>query len=113
MKCGGTPAAGSVPAAPAVGEHLIGVSPSGRASCKGCKEKIAKGELRFGEAARNAFSESGEASMRWYHLRCAAEKKPKLFGPTLAAYTGDVPDRAALEATVAEATTPRSRKPKT
>jgi hypothetical protein len=90
--------------------HVIEAASSGRAGCRGCKEKIAKGELRFGEAAPNRFSDSDEPTMRWYHLRCAAEKRPKLLGPVLAAYSGEVPDRAALEATIAEASKPKKRK---
>lgn len=93
-----------------VSDHVIEVSPSGRAGCRGCKEKIQKGELRFGEAAKNVFSDGGEPTMRWYHLRCAAEKKPKLLGPALAAYPGEVPDRASLEATIAEKQTKKPKK---
>ena len=89
---------------------MIEVASSGRAGCRGCKQKIAKGELRFGEAAPNRFSDGDEPTMRWYHLRCAAGKRPKLLGPVLAAYTGSVPDRAALEATLAEAAKPKKRK---
>lgn len=90
--------------------HLIEVASSGRAGCRGCKQKIAKGELRFGEATPNRFSDSDEPTMRWYHLRCAVEKRPKLLGPVLASYAGDVPDRESLEAAVAEAVKPKKRK---
>ena len=85
------------------------VASSGRAGCRGCKQKIAKGELRFGEAAPNRFSDSDEPTMRWYHLRCAAEKRPKLLGPVLATYSGEVADRAALEASIAKAMKPKKR----
>ena len=91
-KLSGAPAAPTAPKG-----NTIEVSPSGRAACRGCKEKIAKGELRFGEAVKNVFDESGEPTMRWYHLRCAAEKKPLLFTPVLAAYGGDIPERASLQ----------------
>lgn len=103
---GGEPA----PAVAEASEHVIEVASSGRAGCRGCKEKIPKGELRFGEAVPNRFADTEEPTMRWYHLRCAAGKRPKLLGPVLAAYTGSVPDRAALEATLAEAAKPKKRK---
>jgi hypothetical protein len=76
--------------------HHIGVSPSARAACRACKEKIAKGVLRFGESVPNAFTDSGEPTYRWFHLACAAEKKPALFSPVLASYTGELPERAEL-----------------
>lgn len=82
--------------------NVIEASPSGRAACRGCKEKIAKDELRFGMAVTNVFSESGELSMRWYHLRCAAQKTPAIFGPALDAYVGEVPDREMLKRQSAE-----------
>lgn len=101
---------GGAPPAATGFEHVIEVASSGRAGCRGCKEKIAKGVLRFGEAAANPFSDGGEPSMRWYHLECAAKKRPKLFGPTLAAYGGEVPDREALVAAVEAALQPKTKK---
>lgn len=99
---------GVEPTAPRV--HVIEVSPSGRAGCRGCKAKIPKGELRFGEAMENVFSGSGDATHRWYHLSCAAEKKPALLGPLLEAFAGDVPDRAALAATILERSSKKKAK---
>ncbi len=85
------------PAKAAPKENGIDVAPTGRAACRGCREKIAKGELRFGMAVTNMFSESGDLSMRWYHLRCAAQKVSAVFGPVLDAYKGEVPDREMLK----------------
>jgi hypothetical protein len=81
-------------------EHKIEVSPSGRATCKSCKQAIAKGELRFGEAFQGGFSD--EPAYRWHHLACAASKLAPLLAPVLAVYPGAVPDKAALEAAMAE-----------
>lgn len=50
-------------------------APSGRAKCRGCKKSIAKGEVRFGEAAPHPVL-SGEVSYRWYHVDCAAKALP-------------------------------------
>jgi Poly(ADP-ribose) polymerase and DNA-Ligase Zn-finger region len=82
--------------------HKVEVAPTGRASCRGCKKTIAKGELRFGEEFANQFSEDGGMSYRYWHLACAATKLANELAPALAAYEGDVPDRAAIDAAVAE-----------
>lgn len=57
--------------------HVIEPASSGRAKCRGCEHKIAKGELRFGERQPNAFGE-GEMTL-WFHLTCAAYKRPAPF----------------------------------
>ncbi|HZD53071.1 MAG TPA: hypothetical protein VE175_08490 [Woeseiaceae bacterium] len=62
--------------------HLIEHAASGRARCRGCGEKIAKDELRFGEREPNAFGE-GEMTI-WFHLPCAAYKRPEPFLERLA-----------------------------
>ena len=54
--------------------HVIETASSGRAKCRGCGEKIAAGELRFGERLPNPFAE-GETT-HWFHLECAAFKRP-------------------------------------
>ena len=49
---------------------------SGKSSCKECKEKIEKGELRL--AIMVPFK-SGEKIPNWYHLKCFFIKnKPKV-----------------------------------
>lgn len=63
--------------------HLIEPAATGRAKCRGCGQAIAAGVLRFGEAVPNAFGE-GETS-QWYHLGCAACKRPEPFLQALAA----------------------------
>lgn len=68
-------------------------APSARSKCRGCAQTIEKGALRFGEADVNPFGE-GE-TQRWFHLECAALRRPEKFGPTLEA-TPDVPNREAL-----------------
>ncbi|RPJ07551.1 MAG: hypothetical protein EHM28_06700 [Spirochaetaceae bacterium] len=73
---------------------MIEVSPSGRASCRACKEKIKNGELRFGEVWSPA--DEVPVKYRYYHLACAVKKKPKLIGPLLENSELDIPDREAL-----------------
>lgn len=60
--------------------HTIEPAASGRAKCRGCGEKIAKGELRLGARLPNPFVE-GELTL-WFHLVCGAYKRP---GPYLEA----------------------------
>jgi Poly(ADP-ribose) polymerase and DNA-Ligase Zn-finger region len=57
--------------------HVIEHAASGRAKCRGCGEKIAKDELRFGEREPNAFGE-GDMTL-WFHPACAAYKRPEPF----------------------------------
>ena len=68
---------------------------SGRAKCRGCNQKIAKGELRFGERQPNAFGE-GEMTL-WFHLMCGAYKRPEPFLEALATQK-DVESHEQLEA---------------
>ena len=63
-------------------EHTIEPAASGRAGCRGCGEKIAKGELRFGERLPNPFAD-GTVMTHWFHLTCAAMKRPDPFIETL------------------------------
>lgn len=57
--------------------HVIEHASSGRAKCRGCGEKIARDEPRFGERQPNAFGE-GEMTL-WFHVPCAAYKRPEPF----------------------------------
>jgi hypothetical protein len=79
--------------------HTIEVAKSGRSTCRGCRQKIEKGILRFGEEVPNLFSEEGGTTFRWWHLECGATKG-KLANEVrdaLKSYPGEVPDRAKLD----------------
>ncbi len=89
--------------------NVIEEAKSGRASCRTCKKPIAKGELRFGEEAPNAFGD--QPSMRWHHLACAAAKLPAELKAVLDSYPGDVPDRAGLEKAMADSLAKGHAKP--
>jgi hypothetical protein len=82
---------------------------SGRASCRTCKKTIAKGELRLGVEAANAFGDT--PSMQWHHLLCAATKLPAELKEALAAYSGEVANRAELDKTMADAYAKGNAKP--
>ncbi len=71
---------------------LLEPATSARARCRGCGEKIEKGELRFGEVLPNPFGE-GDATF-WFHLVCAACMRSEKILPLL---SERVPDRARLE----------------
>jgi hypothetical protein len=74
---------------------------SGRAKCRGCGEKIAKDELRFGEAVPNPYDdEEGATTLHWFHLTCGAHKRAEKVRDALAEFDGDVPDRASLDAII-------------
>lgn len=55
--------------------NVIEHASSGRAKCRACRETIAKDELRLGERLPNSFGD-GEMTL-WYHLPCAAYKRPQ------------------------------------
>ncbi|HET8646932.1 MAG TPA: hypothetical protein VFO85_15665 [Vicinamibacteria bacterium] len=61
--------------------HLIEPATTGRARCRGCGAAIAAGQLRFGEGVPNPFGD-GE-TRHWFHLDCAAFKRPQPFLETL------------------------------
>ncbi len=76
--------------------HLIEPASSARAKCRGCGERIAAGELRFGESLPNPFAE-GE-TIHWFHLDCAAFKRPEPFLETLRAKAEPLPESERLAA---------------
>ena len=74
--------------------HVFEPAATGRSKCRGCKQPLQKGELRFGEALPNPFGE-GEVT-HWFHPMCAAYKRPEVLLEALAA-AGPVGDRESLE----------------
>lgn len=76
--------------------HLIEEARSNRSSCKSCREPIGKGVHRFGF---DEFAAEGlDRGHAWYHLECAAARRPQALKETLAGYAGELPNRAELEA---------------
>ncbi len=83
--------------------HTIEVAKSGRATCRGCKQKIEKNAVRFGEEVPNMFSEEGGTTFRWWHLVCAAKGKlANEVRDALKTFDGQVPDRAELDKLISE-----------
>jgi hypothetical protein len=78
--------------------HLIEPAPSGRASCRGCGGKIPNGALRFGERLPNPYADEGGEMTHWFHLLCAAYRRPEPRLETLATATIPVPDADRLKA---------------
>lgn len=76
--------------------HVIERAATGRAKCRGCGESIAKDGLRFGERLPNPFDEGGGEMTHWFHLACAAYRRPEALAPTLTDYSAEVPDREIL-----------------
>jgi Poly(ADP-ribose) polymerase and DNA-Ligase Zn-finger region len=80
--------------------HVVESAASGRAKCRACGERIAKGALRLGEQLPNLF---GEGDMtRWFHPECAAYKRPQLFLEALQAGAQGLDDQGVLEAIAKE-----------
>lgn len=77
--------------------HLIEPAPSARSKCRGCGERIAAGVLRFGEILPNPFAE-GETMTHWFHLDCAALKRPESVLEALAARAEPLEGAERLEA---------------
>ena len=78
--------------------HVFEPAATGRAKCRGCKQPLPKGELRFGESLPNPFGD-GEV-MHWFHPLCAAYKRPE---PVLEALAAAGAQDAALEQVAREA----------
>ncbi|HET7293512.1 MAG TPA: hypothetical protein VFM88_13890 [Vicinamibacteria bacterium] len=76
--------------------NVIQPAPTGRAKCRGCGQAIAAGELRFGESLPNPFAD-GEMT-HWFHLACAAYKRPEPFLQTVEARGEPLDDRERLVA---------------
>ena len=83
--------------------ETIEAAKTGRARCRGCRQAIEKGSLRFGEEQPSAFAEGMQ--WVWYHLPCAAKHKPVQVRSALVAFGGEVPGRAEIEGLLAEADT--------
>jgi hypothetical protein len=67
--------------------HVFEPAATGRSKCRGCGERIAAGELRFGETIPNPFAD-GETTL-WFHPECGAYKRPEPFLEAL----GTLPER--------------------
>ena len=89
--------------------HVIEAAASGRAKCRGCGEKIVKGELRLGERLPNPYGE-GEMTL-WFHPLCAAYKRPEPLMEAMSATAETLDDAKRLE-TVAEGSLAHRRLPR-
>ena len=76
--------------------HTIEPAASARAKCRGCGARIAAGALRFGERLPNPFGE-GDATY-WFHLDCAAYKRPEPLLETLETLPAPLADADRLAA---------------
>lgn len=71
--------------------HIFELAPSARAKCRGCGLAIAKGELRFGERLPNPFADGEGVEMtHWFHLWCAAFRRPEAFIAALPDAPGEI-----------------------
>ena len=78
--------------------HVIERAVTGRAKCRGCDQKVAAGESRFGERVPNPYADDGGQTTHWFHVACAAFSRPEAFLEALPAAPADLmPDRERLE----------------
>jgi hypothetical protein len=77
--------------------HVVERATSGRAACRGCGGKIAAGVLRFGERLPNPFADDAGEMTHWFHLPCAAFRRPEPFLETIATSPEVIDGRDALE----------------
>jgi hypothetical protein len=80
--------------------HTFELAPSARAKCRGCGLAIAKGELRFGERLPNPFATGENADnvemTHWFHVVCAAYRRPESFLATVADAAVEIERKAEL-----------------
>ena len=77
--------------------HIFETAPSGRAKCRGCGLAIGKGELRFGERLPNPFADGENVELtHWFHLACAAYRRPEAFLATVPDATVEIDRQAEL-----------------
>ena len=77
--------------------HIIERAASGRAKCRGCEERIARGDLRFGERRPNPYADDGGEMMHWFHVPCGALMRPEPFLEALLASDEGIDRREWLE----------------
>jgi hypothetical protein len=77
--------------------HIFELAPSARAKCRGCGVAIAKGELRFGERLPNPFADGEGVEMtHWFHVKCAALRRPEALIAALPDAPADLQDKDEL-----------------
>src|SRR5689334_17368286 len=77
--------------------HIFELAPSARAKCRGCGLAIAKGEVRFGERLPNPFADGEGVEMtHWFHVPCAAYRRPEPFLASLPEATVEIADKDTL-----------------
>src|SRR5260221_8411149 len=79
----------------------IETSPSGRAACRGCKQKIEKGVLRFAETY--VIPGTDQEGPRYFHLKCAAAKLGPQLTEAMPALDGEIPDKEEIEEAIKKA----------
>jgi hypothetical protein len=77
--------------------HVIERAPTGRAKCRACGRPIARDTLRLGERLPNPFDEKGGEMTHWFHLLCAAFRRPEPLLDALAAAAESIEDRDMLQ----------------
>ena len=77
--------------------HVLEQASTGRATCRGCGAKIAAKVWRFGERRPNPYGDDGTEVTHWFHVPCAAYRRPEPFLETVATTDVEIADRERLE----------------
>ncbi len=77
--------------------HVIERAATSRAKCRGCGASLARDTLRFGERLPNPFADEGGEMTHWFHLPCAAFRRPEPFLETVSTSSETIDDRVMLE----------------
>ena len=77
--------------------HTIERATSARAKCRGCEQRIAAGDLRFGEGRPNPYADDGAEMTHWFHVPCGALMRPEPFLEALLASQEAIDRRDWLE----------------
>jgi len=77
--------------------HIFEPAPNSRAKCRGCGARIDAGTPRFGERLPNPFADDGGEMTHWFHIKCAAFKRPEPVLEALAAGLDPGSDREHVE----------------
>jgi hypothetical protein len=77
--------------------HVIERATSGRATCRGCEQRIGAGDLRFGERRPNPYADDAGEMTHWFHVPCGALMRPEPFLEALLASEDAIERREWLE----------------
>jgi Poly(ADP-ribose) polymerase and DNA-Ligase Zn-finger region len=77
--------------------HIIERASSSRSKCRACGEKITAGDQRLGERLPNPYDDGAGEMTHWFHVPCAAFRRPEAFLEALITTAETIAERDTLE----------------